>query len=69
MIILLIIATGIVIFIEVPGLVRKNYWRELIVFSVLLSSGFVLLLLIIIGVKLPSPALFIEGVINNYFLQ
>lgn len=65
MMILLIIVTGFTIYIEVPGLVKKNYWREIILFSVLLTIGFIFLLLIIIGVKIPSPALYIEKIVNN----
>lgn len=40
---------------EVPGLIRKKYFRELTVFSLFLLSAFILAFLQIIGVNLPSP--------------
>lgn len=45
----------LIILFEVPGLIKKKLWRELAAFSVLLAIGFVLSLLQVIGVKLPSP--------------
>ncbi|MEL7568446.1 MAG: hypothetical protein AAGU27_26715 [Dehalobacterium sp.] len=40
---------------EVPGLFSKKLWRELTVFSTLWLLGFVLSLLLTLGVRLPSP--------------
>ena len=40
---------------QIPGLIRQKLWRELAAFSVLLSVGFALSLLLVIGVKIPSP--------------
>jgi hypothetical protein len=40
MVFLIIIAFAVIGSIEIPGLVRKKLWRELIVFSILLSLGF-----------------------------
>lgn len=55
MISLLILAfTGVALF-EVPALIQKKYWRELIVFSLFLLLAFVLALLQTIGVDIPSP--------------
>ncbi|KJS87214.1 MAG: hypothetical protein JM58_04950 [Peptococcaceae bacterium BICA1-8] len=68
MIILLITAfIGIALF-EVPGLVHKKYWRELIVFLLFLLFAFILSLLQIMGVKLPNPTKGIEFVVK-YFLS
>lgn len=60
MIVLLTIAfLGVVLF-EVPDLIRKKHWRELIAFSVFLSLAFGLAVLQIFGVKIPSP---IRGIV------
>ncbi len=66
MIIMLIIITAIVIYMEVPALVKNKYWKELITFSILIFTGLILNLLLIIGVKIPSPALFIEENVNEF---
>jgi hypothetical protein len=38
---------------EAPGLLEKEYWRELAVFSVLLFLGLILSILLASGVELP----------------
>ena len=45
----------LIIFFEIPGLIRRKLWRELAAFSVFLTIGFVLSFLQVIGVKIPSP--------------
>ena len=47
--------------IDIPKLIRKKQWPELITSSVLLSIGFILSLLQIIGVDVPNPN---KGIIN-----
>ncbi|RJX28958.1 MAG: hypothetical protein C4554_01660 [Dethiobacter sp.] len=59
-ILLIMVFTGVALF-EVPGLIRKKYWRELIVFSFFLLLAFIMTLLQIIGVKIPSP---VKGILN-----
>nr|WP_045576672.1 hypothetical protein [Desulfosporosinus sp. I2] len=54
---------GIILF-EVPKLIRNKHWRELIVFSSLLSMAFILSLLQILDVKVPSP---FEGI--NFLIR
>ncbi len=51
---IIIVFIGVILF-EVPGLVRKKHWRELTVFSFFLLLGFIMALLLTIGVKIPSP--------------
>ncbi|MFZ5943013.1 MAG: hypothetical protein ACOYVD_02810 [Bacillota bacterium] len=65
MYVLLLIAAfaGIVVF-EVPGLIYRKYWKELIIFFIFLGGAFVLSLLPIIGVKIPSPARGIAAVVK-----
>lgn len=44
-----------IVYYEVPGLIHRKQWRELAAFAGLLSLGFVLSFLQIIGVKIPNP--------------
>lgn len=60
---LVVIFGGIVIF-EVPGLIYRKYWRELVVFFIFLGFAFMISLLAVLGVPLPSPAKGIEKVIK-----
>lgn len=51
MIFLLITAfTGVALF-EVPSLIRKKYWRELVVFAFFLLAAFILTLLQTLGIR------------------
>ncbi|MDK2822481.1 MAG: hypothetical protein PWQ67_868 [Clostridia bacterium] len=62
--ILLIIAfIGIALF-EVPGLIQRKYWRELIFFLILLLLAFILSFLQVIGIKIPSPIKGIEFLVK-----
>lgn len=40
---------------EIPPLVKKKCWREIIVFFLLLTPGLVLSVLLFINVTIPSP--------------
>lgn len=54
MMIIIVVLVFIFLFIyETPGLVEKEYWRELAVFTVLLLLGLVLSILLASGVELP----------------
>ena len=66
MVLLLILVFIIIILYEVPELIKKKYWRELIVFSALLTIGFVLSLLQTLGYTIPSPVEAIENIINTF---
>ncbi len=55
MVLLLVLVYLAMILFEVPGLIRKKYWRELVAFSVLLLLAFTLSLLQVLGVKIPNP--------------
>jgi hypothetical protein len=47
-----IVFTTIALF-EIPGLIQKKYWPELVAFTTLLLLGFGLSLLLVFGVNLP----------------
>jgi hypothetical protein len=51
----MIIAFAIMIMIEVPGLIKKKYWRELVVFSVLITVTFAVSLLQMLNIEIPNP--------------
>jgi hypothetical protein len=40
---------------QISILLKKKYWRELIAFSLLHTVAFVLSLLYVLGVQIPSP--------------
>lgn len=63
-VLLILVFTGAAWF-EVPGLIRKQHFRELTVFSLFLLTAFILAFLQIIGVKIPSPVDGIEYLIKD----
>lgn len=62
MILLLLIGFGIVALIQLPDLVRKKWWNELICFVVLWLTGFILSVILSMGIILPP----ISAIINRY---
>ncbi|HHZ16742.1 MAG TPA: hypothetical protein PLJ33_08270 [Peptococcaceae bacterium] len=62
---LLIVAFLAMILFEVPGLIRKKYWRELVAFAVLLLIAFIFSFLNVLGVKLPCLTAVITSVVNS----
>jgi hypothetical protein len=40
---------------EIPPLVKKKWWREIIVYFLLLSAGLMLSILLCLNVPIPSP--------------
>ncbi len=67
MIVLLFIGFGIVALIQIPGLVRKSWWRELITFIVLWSAGLILGIMLAAGVKIPHITTIISKFITGMF--
>ena len=55
MIMLLAMVFLIILIIEAPKLVLNKYWKELIVFLLLLSLAFGSIVLLILDVNIPSP--------------
>ena len=55
MIVLLIAAFSIIALIEVPGLIRKKYWRELTVFSVILALAFFVSVMQLMHIEIWNP--------------
>ncbi len=64
MFLLIMVFIGIVLF-EVPGLIRKRYWRELIAFSLFLLLAFTMTILQAIGVEIPNPLIGMQYVVKD----
>lgn len=67
MIALLLIGFGLVALIQIPGLIRKQWWRELTAFMVLWAVGFILSILMATGVKLPQVTTIIAKLISRIY--
>jgi hypothetical protein len=61
----MIIVFIILAFFEIPSLISKKYWRELSVFSCLFLIAFILTIVQIMGVKIPSPMKGIQYIITD----
>jgi hypothetical protein len=62
-IVLVLLFSGLALF-EIPKLIRKKQWPELISSCVLLCIGFLLSLLQVIGVEIPNPDKVIASLIK-----
>ena len=56
----LILVFAAVCFYEVPTLLRRRFWRELIAFICVAGLAFTLGLLMLIGVETPNPAVWMD---------
>ncbi|WP_061215046.1 hypothetical protein [Syntrophomonas wolfei] len=65
MIALVLIGFGMVALIQIPGLVRKQWWRELLCFAVLLFMGLILSVMISMGIEIPPVTTIINETITG----
>lgn len=65
MIALVLMGFGMVALIQIPGLVRKQWWRELLCFAVLLSTGLILSVMISMGIEIPPVTTIINETITG----
>jgi hypothetical protein len=65
MIFLLIAVFVFIILYEVPQLVRNKYWRELAVFSFLLSMAFFISLMEILKIEIPNPVRDVQYLVKS----
>jgi hypothetical protein len=65
MIALLLIGFAIPALWQIPGLVRKRWWRELICFAVLWLMGLIFSMMVYMGINLPP----ISTVINKFITE
>ncbi|MCZ8517717.1 hypothetical protein O9H85_36505 [Paenibacillus filicis] len=61
----LIVAFTVLTLLELPGLLKKRQWAEIAVYSMLLMIGFVLSLLLTVGIEVPNPDKAIQSVIRS----
>lgn len=64
----LIIIFTLIAFLETPLMIRDKLWKELTVYYFFLLGGFVLSLLMVLGVELPFIAAVITKVIKSLLL-
>ena len=67
MIALLLMGFIIVALIQIPSLIKKQWWKELICFTVLWSIGLVLSMMVAIGITLPPISTIIGHYISGIF--
>jgi hypothetical protein len=65
LILLLLIGFGFVASIQLPGLIKKQWWKELVCFSALWIAGLILSLMIAAGITLPPITTIINSAIVN----
>ncbi|MEL1136652.1 hypothetical protein AAC978_15890 [Desulfitobacterium sp. THU1] len=65
-VIAVILVFTVIALIQTPDLVRKKQWRELVVSSLLLTLGFILSFLQVIGIELPNPNKGVEAVVRFF---
>lgn len=66
MLIVVIIYIAVAI-IQIPGLVKKKLWKDLVVFSLFYIAAVVLSSLFALGVEIPSPMKGVQYVIEDVF--
>lgn len=59
-VVLLVLAFAAIVAYEVPGIIRRREWGELVLFLVVVLFGFVVSILQAIGVPVPNPVRGIE---------
>lgn len=67
MIILILFAFALIILGEVPNLIRVKSWKDSVLFSVILTIGFVTAILLYIGVDIPSPIVGVRHLFEDVF--
>jgi hypothetical protein len=65
--ILLILIYGFIIIVNVPGLIKRKEWKELIAFSVLYVIAFALGLMYVLDIPIPSPMKGLQHLIVDIF--
>ncbi len=66
MLFLVIIGYLVLGILEIPPLIKKQQTKELVLYSVFFTLAFVLSILLVLGVNLPSPAKMLERVVTTF---
>lgn len=64
---LVVFAFAVIVAYELPSMLDKKQWRELITFSILVLLGLIISCLMTMGVKLPNPVEGIELVTSKVY--
>ena len=67
MIVLMMIVFAILALLQIPSLVRKRWWRELICFAVLWCMGLIFSVMVSLGITLPPISTIINKFITGMF--
>jgi len=63
MYVILLLLTGVAMsWYDVPGMLRKKQWGEMVAFFVFLVAGLTLSTLMLLNVKVPNPTRLIEAI-------
>ena len=65
MLILIILIFAVIGIIQIPKLVKKKHWRDLIIYSAFLICAFALHLLYFFNVDIPNPVAGIMELLNR----
>lgn len=66
-VLLLVIGFTIIGFMQIPSLVRKRWWKELICFGVLWLSGLILSIMLAIEINLPPISTILTELLTKIF--
>jgi len=64
MIIAVVIAFVLYGIYQIPRIVKKKHWSDLIVFSFFFAAAFLLSAMFSLGIEIPSPYKAVEGLLN-----
>lgn len=68
-VLLLCLLYAAVFAIQVPGIVRRKDWRDLIVYSTFMLFSFAIALVVVLGVGIPSPTDLIVRLIGGFAMR
>lgn len=64
----ILLATAVIVMFDVPSMVKNKQKKEIVIYSILLFIGVSFLILLAVGVKIPSPVelfLYVEKPFKN----
>ncbi len=51
--------------IDIKIYLKKKYYKEIILYSILILGGFILSILLVLGVRIPSPSIAIKYIVKD----
>lgn len=65
--IILLLIFAFMVYIQVPSLLKNKYWKELITFSAFFIAAFILSILYVMDINIPSPIKGVKYIIEDVF--